>query len=149
MNLSVSVKPDGYLVSWDSPEYGKEMLGLYVVRWYLEPEHRLHGKAETTNNFYLGECLVASWNQKLLKFCILVPDEALTDGVLYRFQVSSVSSNNYEAFSSEFEIVTPHYRIVQAITIGAVILLALLALSLLLFYVKRHLFTPTNGESKV
>lgn len=93
--------------------------------------------------------LVTSWNQSLLTFCDLVPDENLTDGVLYRFQVSSVSSNNYEAFSSEFEIVTPHYRIVQAITIGAVILLVLLALSLLLFYIKRHLFTPTNEESKV
>lgn len=93
--------------------------------------------------------LVASVNQKLLTVCDLVPDEALTDGVLYRFQVSSVSSNNYEAFSSECEIVTPHYRIVQAITIGAVILLVLLALSLLLFYIKRHLFTQTSEESKV
>lgn len=55
LNLSVSIKPDGFLVSWDSPEYGQDMLSIYVVRWFLQPEHKLHGRAETRNNFYLGE----------------------------------------------------------------------------------------------
>lgn len=68
-------------------------------------------------------------------------EESLDDGVLYSFQVSSVSTSNYEAFSAEFEILTPHYRIVQGITIGAVGLLILLALAGVLFYLKRHLYS--------
>lgn len=54
-NVSVDVRPDGFLVQWESPDYGQDVLGLYVVRWFLEPEHKLHGKAETRNNFYTGE----------------------------------------------------------------------------------------------
>lgn len=80
---------------------------------------------------------------------ILVPEDALDDGVLYSFQVSSVSTNNYEAYSSEFEILTPQYKVVQAITIGAVVLLILLALAGVLFYMKRHLFTTYHNEEKV
>lgn len=77
-----------------------------------------------------------------------MPEEALDDGVLYSFQVSSVSTNNYEAYSAEFEIFTPHYRIVQVVTIGAVCLLILLALAGIVFYLKRHLFTSYR-EDKV
>lgn len=54
-NVSVNLKPDGFFVSWDAPEYGQDQLGLYVIRWYLEPEHKLHGSVETRNNFYIGE----------------------------------------------------------------------------------------------
>lgn len=77
----------------------------------------------------------------IASFSISVPEEALEDGVLYSFQVSSVSTNNYEAYSSEFEILTPHYRVVQAITVTAVILLISLALAGILFYVKRQIFS--------
>lgn len=79
---------------------------------------------------------------------ILVPDEQFDDGNLYSFQVSSVSTNSYEAYSTEYEIITPQYRVVQAIVIGAVALLVLLAISLLLFYMKRHLFTYNPDEQK-
>lgn len=67
---------------------------------------------------------------------------------MYSFQVSSVSLNNYEAYSNEFEIVTPHYKAVEAVILGAVGLLILLALAVVLFYVKRHLFTTYNQEGK-
>lgn len=60
-----------------------------------------------------------------------------------------MSTNNYEAYSNEFEILTPHYRIVQAVTIAAVGLLVLLALAGVLFYMKRHLFSSQNSEEKV
>ena len=57
-NLSVNSKGDGFLVTWDSPDFGAEQLESYIVRWYLEPEHKLHGQGETRNNFYLGENFV-------------------------------------------------------------------------------------------
>lgn len=78
----------------------------------------------------------------------LVPAEQLGDGNMYSFQVSSVSTNSYEAYSTEYEIITPQYRVVQAIVIVAVVLLILLATSLLLFYMKRHLFTYNHDEQK-
>lgn len=78
-----------------------------------------------------------------------VPESALEDGFLYSFQVSSVSTNNYEAYSEEVEIFTPHYRIVQAVTVGAVCLLILLAIAGIVFYLKRHLFTHDYEEAKV
>lgn len=84
---------------------------------------------------------------KILSY--IVPEDALDDGVLYSFQVSSVSTNNYEAYSNEFEILTPHYRVVQAVTITAVGLLVLLALAGVLFYMKRHLFTSHRSEEKI
>lgn len=71
LNLSVSIKPDGFLVSWDSPEYGQDMLSLYVVRWFLQPEHKLIGKAETRNTFYLGELfckILISFYKKIFLF---------------------------------------------------------------------------------
>lgn len=109
----------------------------------MEPEHKLHGKAETRNNYYNGKKIgFQSYSYITLKGdFVKVPGNALDDGVLYSFQVSSVSLNNHEAFSTEYEILTPHYRIVQAVSVGAVGLLILLALAVVLFYTKRHLFT--------
>lgn len=63
--------------------------------------------------------------------------------------MSSVSTYNYEAGSDVYEIVTPQYRIVQAITIATVGLLILLALAAIFFYVKRHLFQAYRSDDKV
>ena len=53
-NVSVNLNTDGYLVSWDAPEFGQDQFGVYVIRWYLEPEHELRGSRETRKNFYTG-----------------------------------------------------------------------------------------------
>ena len=37
----------------------------FFNRWYLEPEHKLHGKAETRNNYYNGK-LMAFNNSPIL-----------------------------------------------------------------------------------
>lgn len=57
-NVTVQPKPDGdgYVVSWDEPEYGRDSLRVYVVRWYREPGHYFHGSAETRELYYEGEC---------------------------------------------------------------------------------------------
>lgn len=59
----------------------------------------------------------------------------LDNDELYSFQVFSVSTNQYESGSNEFEILTPKYsRQIQAITIGAttalLILLAIVGITL-------------------
>jgi hypothetical protein len=54
-NLSVDLRNNGFLLQWTPPEYGNDLLGLYVVRWYLEPGKNLQGKAETRNNYYTSK----------------------------------------------------------------------------------------------
>jgi hypothetical protein len=53
--VTVILENHSYNVTWEPPEYGHDQLGLYIIRWFLEPEHKLHGSAETRNNFYTGE----------------------------------------------------------------------------------------------
>lgn len=55
-NVSVVEKPsaDGWVVSWDAPDYGLETLRVYVVRWFREPGHFFHGSAETRDLYYIG-----------------------------------------------------------------------------------------------
>lgn len=169
-NLSVDVRPGGFLVRWESPEYGQDMLGIYIIRcdydyltlilnakfffpkrWFIEPDHIVHGSVETRNNYYTGTVILSfvHWDVFENILCFAVPIDSLADGRLYTFQVSSVSTNNYEAFSKEFEIITPQYKIYQAIIVGAVSLLILLACAGILFYLKRHLFTNYSNEDKV
>lgn len=57
-NVTVDENENGdFLVSWIEPEYGHDILAIYIVRWYLEPSHLLTGKAETRNTYYAG-----NWN---------------------------------------------------------------------------------------
>lgn len=135
-------------MTWDVPEYGTDQLGLYMVRWYREPDHKLEGEKETRNNFYTGKSSF-SIEYSITFSSFTVPGDDLDDGVLYTFQVSSISTYNYEAGSDIYEIVTPQYRIVQAITIATVGLLVLLALAAILFYMKRHLFSTYRSDDKV
>lgn len=73
-NLTVEKTPDGFLVQWEEPEYGMHGISFYIIRfvsfytfrseetsltlifrWFLEPEHKLHGQAETRNTNYTGK----------------------------------------------------------------------------------------------
>lgn len=62
----------------------------------------------------------------------------------------SVSTNNYEAGSNEFELLTPRFGTIRIITIsvttGLLILLAIVGLTL---YMKRHLFTNYHNDEKI
>lgn len=52
-NLKVQVTAEGYLVTWDPPLNAD--IKLYVVRWFRgTTDEHLHGRAETTDTFYLS-----------------------------------------------------------------------------------------------
>jgi len=53
-NVSVEIINDGYIITWEPPEYGQDQLRLYIVRWWQEPGHFLHGSTETRETNYLG-----------------------------------------------------------------------------------------------
>ncbi|XP_055713087.1 protein borderless [Phlebotomus papatasi] len=129
-NLSVDQTPDGnYLVTWDPPEYGKELLRIYLVRWWLEPKHTLHGTAETRQTQYLVS--------------------QLDEDELYIFQVFSLSTTDYEAGSNEYEIYVPPYRRMRAIAIGTASGLMFLLVALLVFvYMRRKWFRSIHGSTE-
>ncbi|GAB0089249.1 Protein borderless [Sergentomyia squamirostris] len=129
-NLTVDQTPDGnYLVAWDPPEYGREMLRIYLVRWWLEPKHTLHGTAETRHTQYLVT--------------------QLQEDELYIFQVFSLSTADYEAGSNEFEIYVPPYRRMRAIAIGTAAGLIFLLVALLVFvYMRRKWFKSIHASSE-
>ena len=56
-NAKVQPTADGYLVTWDPPAYGKELVRYYSVKWFREPADQLYGRANTEDLFYLG-----TWN---------------------------------------------------------------------------------------
>lgn len=56
-NVCVYPTSEGYLITWDPPEYGGDELRIYVVRWYEGPREHLQGTAETKNTSYLGELI--------------------------------------------------------------------------------------------
>lgn len=68
-NVTVTAKPDGdgFVVAWDAPEYGRDTLRVYVVRWFREPGHYFHGSAETREQYYEG-MLCNDSPQSQLKF---------------------------------------------------------------------------------
>lgn len=56
-NVCVYPTSEGYLLTWDPPEFGGEELRIYVIRWYEGPREHLQGTAETKNTSYLGNKL--------------------------------------------------------------------------------------------
>lgn len=54
LNVRVQATVEGYLVTWEPPEYGKNLVRLYTVSWYRGPSEQLYGRAETTDTYYLG-----------------------------------------------------------------------------------------------
>lgn len=54
-NVRVQATVEGYLVTWESPVVGPELVRLYIVKWFRGTSDHLYGKAETTDTYYLGK----------------------------------------------------------------------------------------------
>lgn len=115
-NLIINSKSDGYLVSWQAPDYGNDVLNSYIVRWYREPSHELVGRRETREHF------------------IDVPVDELQDDMLYSFHVSSVSHNQVESFSTEYDLKTNHRSTVMWVIATVSVFLLLMAFIGFSFY---------------
>lgn len=67
-NVTVELEDESYLVSWEAPDYGYDILSLYVIRWYLEPDHKLVNQGETRNNFYKSKTNKRSFTKFTMSF---------------------------------------------------------------------------------
>lgn len=130
-NLSAINNQQGWLLHWEHPLYGLDMLRLYTVRWWKEPEHHLVGTVETFDNFY--------------QLRHLKEDSTFT------IQVLAISNDGDQVPGTELRIEVPSHRKMRALLIGSSIGIAFLVCALIAFlYVKRnclrHLFSGTVME---
>jgi hypothetical protein len=54
-NVSVSLTTDGYLVTWQPPEFGNDELRVYKVRWTQASREYFYGSAETQDTTFIGD----------------------------------------------------------------------------------------------
>jgi hypothetical protein len=59
-NVSVRLAVDGYLVTWQPPEFGSNELRAYRVRWSQASREYICSSAETQDTSFLGELLIRS-----------------------------------------------------------------------------------------
>lgn len=147
-NVTVEYIDEDYLISWDPPEYGHDLLTVYVVRWYLEPDHHLQGQIETRNNYYKSK-KKNHFLRIISQFSLSVTQ--LDNDKLYIVTVHALSTNGYEAPAADrTEILTPTFRKMQAFIVGSTVaLLLLLAVVGITLYVKRHLFSSYHNDEKI
>ncbi|CAD7080232.1 unnamed protein product [Hermetia illucens] len=127
-NLIVHRKSNGYIAAWDPPDYGADSLRVYILRWWLQPLHLLHGSVETRENYYVvGH---------------------LKENERYTFQVFALGTNNYEAGSNEYEFLVPSQRLVRAIITGSVVVIIFMITAVSVYiYVKKSCFQSDKENS--
>lgn len=54
-NVSINVTANGYLLTWDSPDYGVQHLDHFTVRWFQGPDEFLLGEVNTRQNSYFSK----------------------------------------------------------------------------------------------
>ncbi|XP_057335997.1 protein borderless isoform X2 [Microplitis mediator] len=125
-NLKVQVTAEGYLVTWDPPLNAD--IKLYVVRWFRgTTDEHLHGRAETTDTFYLIK--------------------SLEEESSYIFEVSAMSSSDDVSTSEQFTLEVPAYRRNRAISMGIVAGIGFLAAALAAIWWSRKRFCqPTINK---
>ncbi|PSN47223.1 hypothetical protein C0J52_16568, partial [Blattella germanica] len=105
-NVSVKLTGDGFLVTWQPPEFGGEELRSYTVRWTQSSREYIYGIAETKETFFI------------------VP--SLEEDQTYYFEVLAHSLNDYQAASTKYVLHVPGYRQIRAVAVGVAVGIAFL-----------------------
>ena len=126
LNVRVQATVEGYLVTWEHPDYGKEQVRLYVVRWFRGPSERLYGRAETTDTYYLVK--------------------TLEEESYYTFEVAAMSISDDVATSERVSLEVPAYRRNRAISMGIVAGIGFLAAALAAIWWARKRFCQSPNE---
>ncbi|KAL9929288.1 protein borderless isoform X2 [Glossina fuscipes] len=125
-NLSAINNQQGWLLHWEHPVDGLDLLRHYTVRWWKEPEHHLVGTVETFDNYYQLR--------------------HLKEGATFKIQILALSMDGEQIPSSILMIQVPSHRKTRILLIGSSVGVAFLLCALIAFlYVKRsclfHLFS--------
>ncbi|XP_029667809.1 protein borderless isoform X3 [Formica exsecta] len=126
INVKVQATVEGYLVTWEPPEYGKNQVRLYTVRWFRGPSEHLYGRAETTDTYYLVK--------------------TLEEESFYTFEVAAMSITDDVATSERIGLEVPAYRRNRAISMGIVAGIGFLAAALAAVWWARKRFCQPSNE---
>ncbi|KMQ92911.1 protein turtle [Lasius niger] len=127
VNVRVQATVEGYLVTWEPPEYGKNLVRLYTVRWFRGPSEHLYGRAETTDTYYLVK--------------------TLEEESFYTFEVAAMSLTDDVATSERIGLEVPAYRRNRAISMGIVAGIGFLAAALAaVWWAKKRFCQPSNEK---
>ncbi|XP_012265467.1 protein borderless isoform X2 [Athalia rosae] len=127
-NLRVQPTVEGYLVTWEPPDNGREQVRIYTVRWFRGPLEHLYGKAETTDTYYLVK--------------------TLEEESYYTFEVMAMSLSDDFATSERFALEVPAYRRNRAISMGIVAGIGFLAAALAAVWWARKRFCRGLSNEK-
>ncbi|XP_020281495.1 protein borderless isoform X2 [Pseudomyrmex gracilis] len=126
-NVRVQATVEGYLVTWEPPNYGRNQVRLYTVRWFSGPSEHLYGRAETTDTYYLVK--------------------ALEEESYYTFEVAAMSITDDVATSERVSLEVPAYRRNRAISMGIVAGIGFLAAALAaVWWARKRFCQPTNEK---
>lgn len=128
-NIIIYRTPQGhYNISWSPPDYGTDLLRVYIVQFFLKPTHRLYGGGETRHTFFIME--------------------HLDEDEIYDIQVQALSTMNYLAGSDHLEFYVPPYRRMKAVGIGmAFVFLLLIFCTTFYFSMKRRWAKAVKEQS--
>ncbi|XP_046738764.1 protein borderless isoform X1 [Diprion similis] len=127
-NLRVQPAVEGYLVTWDPPAQGSDLVRVYTVRWFRGPLEQLYGMAETTDTSYLVK--------------------TLEEESYYTFEVTAMSLSDDFATSDRFGLEVPAYRRNRAISMGIVAGIGFLAAALAAVWWARKKFCRGLSNEK-
>ncbi|KAH0950984.1 hypothetical protein HN011_005222 [Eciton burchellii] len=126
MNVKVQATVEGYLVTWEPPELGKNQVRLYTVRWFRGSSDHLYGRAETTDTYYLVK--------------------SLEEDSFYTFEVAAMSLIDDSKTSERVGLEVPAYRRNRAISMGIVAGIGFLAAALAAIWWARKRFCQPPNE---
>lgn len=125
-NVRVQATVEGYLVTWEPPDLGKNLVRLYTVKWYRGPSEHLYGRAETIDTYYLVK--------------------TLEEESFYTFEVAALSLTDDVATSERVSLEVPAYRRNRAISMGIVAGIGFLAAALAAVWWARKRFCQPSNE---
>lgn len=126
-NVSVHrTSEGGYNVSWSRPDYGLDLLRVYIVQFYVKPTHRLYGGGETRNtSFFMSH---------------------LDEDEIYDVQVQALSIHDYRAGSDMLEFYVPPYRRMKAVAIGLATVILMIICCVIAYYSMRKRLASAAKE---
>lgn len=126
-NVTLHRTVDGFLLTWEPPEYGLELLKFYKIKWTQGPDDVLYGMAETKNTSYF------------------VP--ALEDGYDYDFQVFAVSTDGQESPTEKITLNLPGYVKMKTVSTAVVAGFAFIAVAFVGIYFAKKKWHRHEKES--
>uniref|UniRef100_A0A1B0C3V2 Fibronectin type-III domain-containing protein n=1 Tax=Glossina palpalis gambiensis TaxID=67801 RepID=A0A1B0C3V2_9MUSC len=137
-NLSAINNQQGWLLHWEHPVDGLDLLCHYTVRWWKEPEHHLVGTVENFDDYYQLR--------------------HLKEGATFKIQILALSVHGEQIPRNILMIQVPSHRKTRILLIGSSVGVTFLLCALIAsLYVKRsclfHLFSgginDVNGGDAV